>query len=137
MISASVSIKVQFYHLDPMAIVWHGKYLEFFEQARCALLDKIGYNYTEMHRSGYTWPIVDVHVKYVRSIRFLQEIIVTATLVEFENRLKIMYLISDQTTGEKLTKGSTIQVAVENDTQEMCFVSPDALQSKVRDLICD
>jgi acyl-CoA thioester hydrolase len=137
MISVSIPIKIQFYHLDPMGIVWHGRYLEYFEQARCELLDKIGYNYNEMHNSGYVWPIVDVHLKYVRSIRFLQEIMVTATLTEYENRLKVKYLITDKNTGEKLTKGTTIQVAVDIETQEMSFVSPEILQNKVRCLVCE
>lgn len=135
MISASVDLKVQFYHLDPMNIVWHGKYLEFFEQARCELLDKIGYNYVEMHDSGYIWPIVDVHIKYVRPLKFQQEIRVTATFVEVENRMKIRYVITDLETGTKLTKGETIQVAVNTKTEDMCFVSPDVFLKKVPDLL--
>lgn len=135
MISASVDLKVQFYHLDPMNIVWHGKYLEFFEQARCKLLEKIGYNYVEMHDSGYIWPIVDVHIKYVRPLKFQQEIRVTATFVEVENRMKIRYVITDLETGTKLTKGETIQVAVSTETEEMCFVSPDIFLKKVPGLL--
>ncbi len=48
MISASVSETIQFYHLDPMNVVWHGNYVQFFENARCALLDQIDYNYHQM-----------------------------------------------------------------------------------------
>lgn len=135
MISASVRIMAQFYDLDPMNIVWHGNYLRFFEQARCALLDRIGYNYGEMHRSGYHWPIVDARVKYVRSVVFQQEIEVTATLVEYENRLKISYLVSNLDNGEKITTGTTIQVAVEQNTGEMCFVSPTVLSDRVEALL--
>src|SRR5260221_8905378 len=93
MISAEVDIVAQFYDLDPMQIVWHGNYARFLEQARCALLDKISFNYPEMSQSGYLWPIVDMRIKYVRSIRFAQEIVITATLADFENRLKIDYVI--------------------------------------------
>ncbi len=136
MISASITLKAQFYDLDPMNIVWHGNYLKFFEQARCELLDLIGYNYLEMHNSGYVWPIVDVRVKYVRPVKFLQKIEVTATLLEYENRLKIKYLIKDKATGEKITKGETIQVAVEKESQEMCFVSPEAFTNRVKEMLC-
>ncbi|HKW55194.1 MAG TPA: acyl-CoA thioesterase, partial [Stellaceae bacterium] len=89
MIAAEVLIKAQFYDLDPMQIVWHGNYVRFLEQARCALLDKIDYNYSEMLRSGYAWPVVDLRIKYVRPVRFGQEVRVTATMVEYENRIKI------------------------------------------------
>ncbi|WP_420547180.1 acyl-CoA thioesterase [Curvivirga sp.] len=134
MLSASTIIKIEFYHLDPMNIVWHGNYPRFFEQARCVMLDKIGYNYPEMKESGYAWPIVDMRIKYIKPLRFGQEIEVTASLIEFENRMKINYLITDRVTGEKITKGTTIQVAVSTDTEEMQFVSPDIFINKVKDL---
>jgi len=131
-ISATVALKAQFYDLDPMAVVWHGNYVKYFENARCALLDALEYNYPQMRESGYMWPVVDMRVKYVKPITFGQLIEVTATLVEYENRLKIDYLITDQETGERLTKGYTIMVAVDGASQEMCFVSPQILFEKVQ-----
>ena len=132
MISARVQIQAQFYHLDPMEVVWHGNYVRFFEQARCALLDKIDYNYPQMYESGYVWPIVDMRVKFVRPVRFAQTIDIEATLVEYENRIKINYLITDAQSGEKITKGFTIQVAVDAQTQEMLFESPPILLEKIK-----
>ncbi|WP_417782180.1 acyl-CoA thioesterase [Terasakiella pusilla] len=136
MISATVQIQAQFYHLDPMEVVWHGNYVRFFEQGRCALLDKLDYNYPQMRDSGYAWPIVDMRVKFVRPVRFAQVIDVCATLVEYENRLKINYLVSDAKTGEKITKGFTIQVAVDLETQEMEYESPKILFEKVKVATC-
>jgi acyl-CoA thioester hydrolase len=135
MISAEVLIKAQFYDLDPMQIVWHGNYVRFLEQARCALLDKIDYNYSEMLRSGYAWPVVDLRIKYVRPVRFGQQVRVTATMVEYESRIKIDYRIADLATGDVLTKAHTIQVAVDVASNEMCFESPAALTDRVRRLL--
>ena len=135
MISAEVLIKAQFYDLDPMQIVWHGNYVRFLEQARCALLDKIEYNYSEMLRSGYAWPVVDLRIKYVRPVRFGQQVRVTATMVEYESRIKIDYRIADLATGDVLTKAHTIQVAVDVASNEMCFGSPAALTDRVRRLL--
>ncbi|WP_373085039.1 acyl-CoA thioesterase [Sneathiella sp.] len=134
--SAEITIKSQFYDLDPMGIVWHGNYARFFEQARCALLDHLDYNYQQMSDSGYAWPIVEMQVKYVQPIRFPQDITVTATLAEYENRLKIKYLIQDSETGKKLTKGFTTQVAIDKKADEMLFQSPDILYEKVEKLLC-
>ena len=89
-------IKAQFYDLDPMDVVWHGNYVRFFEDARCELLNKIGYNYEEMKDSGYTWPIVDLHIRYTRPITFGQEVTIQTDLVEYEFRLKIVYTIYDK-----------------------------------------
>ena len=39
--SAEIALQIQFYDLDPMEIVWHGRYVEYLENARCALFDQI------------------------------------------------------------------------------------------------
>ena len=132
MITVETVITAQFYDLDPMQVVWHGNYARYLEQARCALLDSIGYNYPQMQDSGYAWPIVDMRLEYVRPIRFGQEIVVAASLVEFENRLKIDYRIRDRLTDVVLTKAHTVQVAVKADTGELCLESPAALTDKLR-----
>ena len=134
MICAEVTVKPQFYDLDPMQVVWHGNYVRFLEQARCALLDKIAFNYEEMSRTGYIWPVVDMRIKYVRPLRFGQEVKVIATMLEYENRLKIGYRLIDLASGETLTKAHTIQVAVEIATNELCFESPAVLREKVQRL---
>jgi len=137
MISADIIVKTQFYDLDPMEIVWHGNYARFFEQARCALLDKLDYNYQQMSESGFAWPIVDMRIKYVRPLRFPQSVKIVATLVEYENRLKINYVIRDIENNERLTKGYTVQVAVDKKTEEMMFQSPQAFRQKVEEILCD
>ena len=131
MISASVAIKVQFYDLDPMGIVWHGNYPRFLEQARSALFDNISFGYRAMADSGYAWPIVDMRIKYVRPIDITHTITVTATLVEYENRLKVNYTITDAD-GVILTKAHTIQVTIDRANNELCFETPAALVEKVR-----
>ncbi|CAO3424035.1 acyl-CoA thioesterase [Azospirillum doebereinerae] len=135
MISATVAIQAQFYHLDPMQVVWHGNYAQFLEQARCALLERIGYSYPEMAASGYMWPIVDMRLKYVRPVRLAQTILVEATLVEYENRIKVDYRIRDEKTGELLNKAHTVQLAVSVETGELSFDSPAVLIEKVRALL--
>jgi acyl-CoA thioester hydrolase len=130
--SATISYKVQFHDLDPMDIVWHGNYLRIMELARSELLDVIGYNYPQMRDSGFAWPIVDLRVKYVKSIRFGQTVNVTATILEHEYRLKIGYLIRDASMGIRLTKAHTIQVAVSIETGELCLESPPVLFSKIQ-----
>ncbi|SFC30398.1 acyl-CoA thioesterase [Pseudoalteromonas denitrificans] len=131
-LSASVDIEIPFHDCDPMQVVWHGNYARYFEVARCALLRKIDFDYLDMQDSGYVWPIVDMRTKFVGSALFAQMITVDAHLVEYESRLKIAYLISCKLTGKKLTKAHTVQVAVDLQTKEMQFVSPDILTIKLR-----
>lgn len=129
--SCEIDVAPAFHDLDPMVVVWHGHYLKYFELARCALLQRFDYDYPQMKESGYVWPIVDLRSKYVRPARFQQKLRVRASIVEWENRLKIEYQIRDAGSGEVLTRAHTIQVAVSVETGEMCFVSPPVLLQRL------
>ncbi|MBC3874109.1 acyl-CoA thioesterase [Undibacterium flavidum] len=128
---AETELQVQFFDLDPMQIVWHGNYVKYLEIVRCALLDKINYNYEQMRASGYAWPVIDMQLRYVASASFGQKLKLRAEIVEWENRLVINYLISDASSGQRLTRASTTQVAVDIHKGEMCFVSPPILFEKL------
>ncbi|MFL6671933.1 MAG: acyl-CoA thioesterase [Massilia sp.] len=129
--AAEVVMQVQFFDLDPMQIVWHGNYVKYLEVARCALLDSIGYNYGQMKDSGYAWPIIEMNLRYAAPASFGQRLALRAEIVEYENRLKIDYLISDADTGRRLNRATTTQVAVDIASGEMCFVSPPILFQKL------
>ncbi|MDU4249647.1 acyl-CoA thioesterase [Pseudomonas nitroreducens] len=139
-LQAEVEILVPFFDVDMMEVVWHGHYVKYLEVARCALLDKLDHNYSQMRDAGYAWPVIDLQLRYVRGARFGQRISVRADLVEWENRLKINYLISDAQTGERLTRASSTQVAVEIASREMQMVSPavfvDAVQRALEAEAC-
>lgn len=124
---AEITVEIPFHDLDPAGYVWHGHYAKYLELARCELLKQFNYNYDGMMQSGYLWPVVELQLKYVRPLRFLDRATIQATLVEWEYRLRIEYLIRSAATGERLTKASTVQVAVSMSTGEMCLRSPAVL----------
>jgi acyl-CoA thioester hydrolase len=128
---AETETEVPFFDLDPMEVVWHGHYVKYLEIVRGVLLDTINYNYAQMKASGYLWPVVDMHVRYAGSATFGQRLKLRAEIVEWENRLKIGYLITDAASGRRLTRASTTQVAVEIVSGEMCFVSPRVLLERL------
>src|ERR1700741_3369954 len=126
-LSHEIELEPTFHDLDPMNIVWHGNYVKYLEVARCALLEKFDYDYPQMHASGYLWPIVDMRLKYVRSAEFRQPLKIRATIVEWENRLKIEYVVRNAATGETINKAYTIQVAVDVEKRELQYVCPPVL----------
>lgn len=126
-----IELTPAFHDIDPMEVVWHGHYMKYLELARCALLQRFDYDYPQMRASGYAWPIVDLRAKYVRPARFGQRLKVRAEIVEWENRLKIDYLVSDAGSGDVLTRAFSIQVAVDMRTGEMCFASPVVLLERL------
>ncbi|THU02583.1 acyl-CoA thioesterase [Lampropedia puyangensis] len=130
-LSHEIELHAAFHDLDPMNIVWHGNYVKYLEIARCALLAKFDYDYPQMLESGWAWPIIDVHMKYIAPIEYGRPIRIRVTIVEWENRLKMDYLISDAQTGKRLHKASTIQVAVDINTKLMSWVCPSILWEKL------
>ncbi|AUA57292.1 acyl-CoA thioesterase YbgC [Achromobacter spanius] len=138
LIGAEIDIRVPFFDVDSLNVVWHGHYVKYLEQARCELLDRLGHNYDAMRASGYAWPVIDLHLRYAQPAQFGQRLTVRAELVEWENRLKINYLILDAATGQRLTRGTSEQVAVSIDTREMQLTSPavfvDAVRRKLQSL---
>ncbi|MFY3435412.1 acyl-CoA thioesterase [Achromobacter mucicolens] len=123
-IGAQVEIRVPFFDVDSINVVWHGHYVKYLEQARCELLDRIGHNYDAMRESGYAWPVIDLHLRYAQPAQFGQRLVVRAELVEWEHRLKINYLIQDAATGQRLTRATSEQVAVCLASREMQLTSP-------------
>ncbi|MEH6626332.1 MAG: acyl-CoA thioesterase [Motiliproteus sp.] len=128
---AEVLIEIPFHDVDVMHVAWHGHYAKYMEIARCALLDKIDYNYPQMEASGFAWPVIDMRIRYAQPLRFQQRVRVKATLLEWENRLKIDYLIEDANTEQRLTKAFTVQVAVDIESGDMLYASPQVLLSKL------
>jgi acyl-CoA thioester hydrolase len=132
LISAQADIEVPFQDVDPMQIAWHGNYFRYFEAARVALLRMIDYDYPQMLASNFSWPIVEAHIRFVRALRYGQRVQVHAGLVEWENRMKIDYLVRDVASGNRLTTGYTIQCAIDARTQELQLVSPPALLDRLK-----
>lgn len=132
----SIHVEVPFHDVDAMNVAWHGHYVKYFEIARCALLRMFDYDYPEMKTSGYLWPVVECHLKYVRPVIYNQQLRVEASLLEYENRIKIGYKIFDVQSGEILTKGHTVQVAIDAVTHELQYVSPPIVFENL-ERVCD
>lgn len=131
-LSICVPMTIPFFDVDALHIVWHGHYVKYLEIARCALLDKLGYNYDAMRAAGYVWPIVTMQLKYVRPAVFGQQVLVEAHIREWESRLRIAYAITDAVSGERLTQAETTQVAVLLENREMQFDTPQDWQDIIR-----
>lgn len=134
-LSEEIEFKVDFNDCDPMGIVWHGNYINYFERARCALLDRIGYNYIEMEKSGYSFPVTDLKVKYIKSLKFGDRCRAKAILVEYESMIQMKFELYNAENGELTTKGNVNQMCIKADTKESQFVCPKCFTEKVEALL--
>ena len=133
-IFAETELIAEFFHLDPMQVVWHGNYFNYFEVGRRSLLEKIGYSYYEMEKSGYAFPVVEISAKYLEPLRFRDRARVKAILMEYENCLRIRYEITNVQTGALVTRGLSTQMAYDIKAEESCFMCPKILTDKIEAL---
>jgi acyl-CoA thioester hydrolase len=128
-VSTSVTLKVPYYDVDLMQIVWHGNYLKYFEVARQALFKKYGvdmWHYTE--DTKYVFPVVRSMIKHIWPLRFDDEFVCTAVLKEAQVRIVLDFEIKLISNGKVCAKGRSEQVAVLLPEMEMAFQIPEEIQ---------
>jgi acyl-CoA thioester hydrolase len=59
-----VKHRVRFSEVDAMAVMWHGRYAQLFEQANEELCRAVGLGYADFYREKLQAPIVQFHVDY-------------------------------------------------------------------------
>ena len=131
-ISAAWDVTVPFHDVDLAGVVWHGHYMKYLENARWAVMERIGFGLEAMLASGFLWPIVSVEVKYVRVARYGERLRIQASLVEWETRLAVNYLILDCKDNARVGRARTVQAAVDAKSHAMQWVSPSCLIDRVR-----
>lgn len=134
-LSAEIGFDVAFHDVDMVGVVWHGHYLRYFENARWALMERLGYGFEPMVESGYAWPVVEVQAKYLHSARFGDRLLARAGLIEWENRLVVNYLITRPRDSARIARARTVQVAVDGRTGELQFECPATFVRAVREAI--
>ncbi len=119
-----IELEVRFHDVDMAGVVWHGHYLRYLENARWAFMNEIGYGFDRMLESGYVWPIVELQARYLNPARFGSVLRVRASLIEWESRLTLNYLITRAGDTARIARGRTVQVAVDSRTSELQFTTP-------------
>jgi acyl-CoA thioester hydrolase len=128
-VSTRVTLKVPYYDVDLMRIVWHGNYLKYFEVGRQALFRKYGVDLQRfMEDTRYVFPIVRSTIKHVWPLRFDDEFTCTVALKEARVRIVLNYEIKLNANGKLCAKGWTEQVAVLLPEMEMAFKIPEEIQ---------
>ncbi len=62
--------RVRYRECDPMGVVYHAHYVDYFEAARTESLREVGLPYRMIEESGVIMPVVEVAVQYRRPARY-------------------------------------------------------------------
>lgn len=122
--SASVSSQVAFHDVDSLRIVWHGHYYKYFELARTALYRSKNFDIDVMESLGLAFPVIESQCRYVKSLRYGEDIKITATFKAWQHYIQIGYVIVDMLSQERCAYGFTKQAACLADG-EMLLAIPE------------
>ena len=128
--SFEIRKKVPFYDLDPMQIVWHGNYLNYFEDARRAMLDHMGVDlYQYYERTGIVFPIIRTATKHIYPLRYGNEFVCKATLVDSRFKIVVDFEIRLAADDKVCARGRTEQVAVQAPAMEILLRVPEEIRA--------
>jgi len=120
----TVTHRVGFSEVDPMGIVWFGRYAVFFEEASAALRDACGLTHAAFFEAGIQPPVVSYEVEYLSPSRLDERLEITARLHGTEAaRLNMSFEVRGPDGGLRAV-ARTVQVFVEAATGAVCFVAP-------------
>lgn len=125
-------LRVPFYDVDSMRVVYHGNYTKYFEEARCAYFEALGMSYNEMEASGFLLPVVSLNVKFIRSCTFGQELAIEVVREANDNLIVLHYTIRDAKSGVKCCKGTTRHAAIDAATKELFFELPEPFLNRLK-----
>ena len=127
-LSRTVRVSVRFSEADALAMVWHGNYLHYFEEARDAMAKTEGLSYADMHAAGFVAPVVEAQLAYHAPARIGDDLDVTAYFLWNDAaKLEIFYEVRRAADGGLLAEGRTLQVLT-NPQGELLLTRPPLLQ---------
>lgn len=91
MFSAETKIRVRYAETDQMGVVYHSNYFLYFESGRVEFIRQLGFSYADMEKSGIIMPVVDVHCRYLRPVKYDDLITVKTILKELPLHHKIEF----------------------------------------------
>ena len=87
---ALYSRKVQYYETDMMGIVHHANYIRWMEEARIDFMDRLGFPYAGMEKSGVVSPVKKVSCEYKSPCTFGETIGITVSVGSFNGVVMVI-----------------------------------------------
>jgi acyl-CoA thioester hydrolase len=126
--SNEIELKVPFHHLDPLQVVWHGNYFQYFDQARFALFDAAGIDlYHYMTEKQLVFPITRTSIKCIAPLGPKASFVCKATITEARYKIAMDFEIRRLPDRLLCAKGQGEQVAVRLPDMELLFEIPEAI----------
>lgn len=102
-------LRVRYAETDQMGVVYHARYLDWFEVARTEMIRHWGMNYRQIEEEkGLLLPVVEASVQYKKPARYDDSLVISPRVLEAGGvRLTFAYEIRREQEDELLVTGTT------------------------------
>src|SRR5690606_18795878 len=123
-ISFTNEIRVRFVETDPLGVVWHGNYIQYFEDGREAFGRHHGISYLDQKNHGFTTPVVKSSCEHRLPVRYGDVATIKFIYVDSPAAKMICRYEIYNPKGQLVCTGETVQVCVEMDG-ELSLLIPE------------
>jgi len=81
-------VRARYADVDGMGVVYHSRYLEWFEAARTEMLREAGLSYHDLVNRGVQLPVIEAGCRYMRSVRY-DDVVEIHTQIDEVTRAKL------------------------------------------------
>jgi len=121
-----VCTTVPFHDCDPMGIVWHGRYFEYFELARAELFAGFGLDVPEIRALGYRMYVVDVRCRYTHPLAYGERVEISARIKATRPLIRVVYSVRNLTRIRTSARGHCV-LATTDAAGTLFYETPDAI----------
>lgn len=126
-VSVTSKVRVRFTETDPLGIVWHGNYIQYFEDGREAFGRAHGISYLDQQAYGFTSPIIKSQCEHKLPLRYGDIATIKTTFVNTP-AAKMTFRYEIYNNENKLVcTGETVQVFLDKEG-ELCLTNPEFFQ---------
>ena len=127
---ARVEFEVPFHDCDPLQIVWHGRYLEYFELARTQLFRERGLDIPAIRALGLRMYVADVRCRYTSPLTYGDRVQVEAIAKAASPLLRIAYSVRNLTTNRRSARGHCV-LATTDAAGELLTDTPEVIRERL------
>jgi acyl-CoA thioester hydrolase len=132
MFSFDTPVRVRYADTDQMHVVYHAKFIEYFESGRTESIRSLGVTYKEIEEWGLIMPVVRVQCDFIRPGRYDDLLTVRTILREMPQGHRIQFEQEVYNESSKLIcKGSILLYFLEKETNNKVDI-PQQLIEKLK-----
>ena len=132
MFSFETQLRVRYADTDQMRVVYHAKFIEYFEVGRTDAIRSIGITYRNLEESGIMMPVVSLECKYIRPALYDDLLTIRTSLETMPSGYRISFLQEVfNETGKLLCTGKIGLYFMDSKTQTKTDI-PDLLTEKLK-----